>query len=157
VTLVYHEEGVKILERRFGKAVTTARLKMVEFPEGARLIPNPVNQIPGFSINNGHFLPGFPRMVEPMAAWILDTYYEMGEKKITRTLILEGARESKIIPLMNEFNAGHHRISLSSLPKFVGKGTEVHLGLTGCPQDVEAGITDIMQILEAQGMKWKEK
>ena len=32
---------------------------MVEFPEGAELVPNPVNRVPGFSLREGYFLPGF--------------------------------------------------------------------------------------------------
>ena len=74
--LALHPEGVAILRNRFDFPLTPARLRMVEFPEGAELIPNPVNQIPGFGILNGHFLPGFPNMAEPMAAWVLDTLYE---------------------------------------------------------------------------------
>lgn len=157
VTLAYHEEGVKILERRFGKEATPARLKMVEFPESARLIPNPVNQVPGFSINNAYFLPGFPSMAEPMTAWVLDTYYERGEKTVTRTLILAGTRESEVIPMMNEFIPQHSKISLSSLPKFIEHGTEIHLGLTGDPRDVEEGIADLIKAVEAQGIKWEER
>jgi len=157
VPLAYHEEGVKILERRFGKKSTPARLKLVEFPEKARLIPNPVNQVPGFSINNAHFLPGFPSMAEPMMAWVLDAYYEKGETTVTRTLILAGARESEVVPLMNSFIPQYPTISLSSLPKFVEHGTEVHLGLTGNPSDVEQGIADLIKAVEKKGMIWKEK
>ncbi len=157
VTLAYHEEGVKIMESRFEKKATPTRLKLVEFPEGARLIPNPVNRVPGFSINDAYFLPGFPSMAEPMAAWVLDTYYERGEKIITRTLLLAGVRESDVIPLMHEFNLCHSKISLSSLPKFVEDGTEIHLGLTGNPKDVEAGMAHIIQSIELQGMQWEEK
>lgn len=157
VTLAYHEKGLKIMERRFGKETTPERLKLIEFPEGAQLIPNPVNQVPGFSISNGYFLPGFPSMAEPMMAWILDTYYERGKKTITRTLILAGTNESQVIPLMHEFNPRHPGISLSSLPKFVEYGTEICLGLTGNPRDVEEGITDIIKSIESQGMKWEEK
>jgi len=35
------------------------RLKMGEFPAGASIIPNPFNRIPGFSIRNHWFVPGF--------------------------------------------------------------------------------------------------
>ena len=64
---------------------------------------------------------------------------------------------SEVIPMMNEFISHHPGISLSSLPKFVEKGTEIHLGLTGNPQAVEAGMADIIQSIELQGMTWKEK
>jgi molybdopterin-biosynthesis enzyme MoeA-like protein len=51
------------------------RLKMGEFPRGARIIPNPFNRIPGFAIDHHYFLPGFPVMAWPMIEWVLDTHY----------------------------------------------------------------------------------
>jgi molybdopterin-biosynthesis enzyme MoeA-like protein len=154
--LEFHEEGVDILKKRFGKRATPPRLKMVEFPKGARLIPNPVNQVPGFSIANGHFLPGFPSMAEPMTAWVLDTYYERGNDRFMRTLVLEGAREADLVPIMEEFIEEHPAVTFSSLPKFVEGGTEVHLGLSGSLQDVESGIRDLIEKLEAMGLQWEE-
>ncbi|HNU11270.1 MAG TPA: competence/damage-inducible protein A, partial [Rubrivivax sp.] len=38
------------------------RLQMGVFPQGATLIPNPYNKIPGFSVGDVHFIPGFPVM-----------------------------------------------------------------------------------------------
>ena len=130
---------------------------MVEFPRGARLIPNPVNQVPGFSINNGHFLPGFPNMAEPMTAWVLDNYYRKGEERTGRTLILPGAKEADLVPLMEEFIEAHPRLSFSSLPKFIGKGTEVHLGIQGGPEDVERGYRDLAARLRVMGQDWIER
>ncbi len=57
------------------KGVTPQRLMMGEFPEGAAIIPNPYNRIPGFSVGHHHFLPGFPEMAWPMMAWVLDHRY----------------------------------------------------------------------------------
>ena len=51
------------------------RLKMGEFPAGASIIPNAFNRIPGFSIRNHWFVPGFPVMAWPMIEWALDTFY----------------------------------------------------------------------------------
>ncbi|MFH1489085.1 MAG: molybdopterin-binding protein, partial [Pseudomonadota bacterium] len=157
VPLEFHEEGLKILKRRIGWEVTEARMRLVEFPKGARLVPNPVNQIPGFSIANGHFLPGFPSMAEPMTEWVLETYYERGEVRVRRTLVLPGAREADLVPLMEAFIALHPDLSFSSLPKFVKGGTEVDLGINGPPKDVEAGFRDLTAELEKMGQKWEEK
>ena len=38
-----------------------AAAAMGEFPEGPEIIPNPVNRIPGFSLGEHHFVPGFRR------------------------------------------------------------------------------------------------
>ena len=156
LTLAYHPEGVTIMEGRFGTEVTPHRLRLVEFPAGATLIPNPVNQVPGFSIGTGHFLPGFPSMAEPMMAWVLDTRYKEGTEIITGTLVLPGVRESDIIPLMDAFNRRHLPIRLSSLPRFVEGGTEIRLGLTGSPEDVQTGLADIIQSIESAGMPWRK-
>ncbi len=48
---------------------------MGEFPVGASIIPNPYNQIPGFSLDEHWFVPGFPVMAWPMLEWVLDTHY----------------------------------------------------------------------------------
>ncbi|MFH1489012.1 MAG: molybdopterin-binding protein [Pseudomonadota bacterium] len=157
VPLEFHEEGLKILKSRIGWEVTEARMRLVEFPKGSRLVPNPVNQIPGFSIANGHFLPGFPSMAEPMTEWVLETYYERGEIRISRTLVLPGAREADLVPLMEAFIASHPDLSFSSLPKFVKGGTEVDLGIKGAPKNVEAGFRDLTAELEKTGQKWEEK
>jgi molybdopterin-biosynthesis enzyme MoeA-like protein len=55
------------------------RLNMGVFPEGADIVPNPYNKIPGFSCaqpggGTVFFLPGFPVMAWPMMAWALDTH-----------------------------------------------------------------------------------
>lgn len=157
VPLEYHEDGVKILKKRFGKEATTSRLKMVEFPKGAKLVPNPVNQIPGFSIGGGHFLPGFPSMAEPMTVWVLDTYYGIGEAKTTRTLLLPGAREADLVPMMESFIKTHPSINLFSLPKFVEDGTEVLIGLSGTKRHVDKGIEDLVETVETMGQRWEEK
>ena len=46
---------------------------MAEFPEGADVVPNPVNRIAGFSVGTHYFLPGFPEMAWAMMEWALDT------------------------------------------------------------------------------------
>ncbi|HNF88502.1 MAG TPA: competence/damage-inducible protein A, partial [Thiobacillaceae bacterium] len=54
-----------------GQPLTSERLRMGELPEGAALIPNPYNRIPGFSLGRHHFVPGFPVMAWPMIEWVL--------------------------------------------------------------------------------------
>ena len=43
------------------------RLKMGEYPSGSRIIPNPVNRIPGFSYGTHYFVPGFPQMAKAIS------------------------------------------------------------------------------------------
>jgi molybdopterin-biosynthesis enzyme MoeA-like protein len=51
------------------------RLQMGWFPEGAQIIPNPYNKIPGFQVGSVYFVPGFPVMAWPMMEWVLDQHY----------------------------------------------------------------------------------
>ncbi|MDZ7748147.1 MAG: molybdopterin-binding protein [Halofilum sp. (in: g-proteobacteria)] len=48
--LARHPEGEAILVERFGDEATDSRLRMVDFPAGATLVPNPVNRVPGFQL-----------------------------------------------------------------------------------------------------------
>ncbi len=157
LSLEYHEEGVKILKDRFGKRAKGAVLQMVEFPEGSILIPNSFNQVPGFSIGKGYFLPGFPTMAGRMIAWILDTYYELGEKRISKTLILPGAREADLVEIMETFIKDHPLLKFSSLPRFVSKGTEVRLGIVGNEDGVEKGFEHLKAMLDLKGYQWQEE
>ena len=75
VPLYRHPEAVAEIEARFGAEAYPRRILMADLPQGSRIIPNPFNRIPGFSLNHHHFLPGFPQMAWPMMDWVLDTLY----------------------------------------------------------------------------------
>ena len=75
VGLELHPDAEAAIRSRTDMVVTPQRLKMGEFPRGSRIIPNSYNRIPGFSVGNHHFVPGFPVMAWPMAEWVLDTWY----------------------------------------------------------------------------------
>jgi molybdopterin-biosynthesis enzyme MoeA-like protein len=154
--LEHHPEGVRLLEKRLGTNLNEARLNLVLFPKGVPLIPNPVNQIPGFSLGDGHFLPGFPSMAEPMTAWVLDTYYEPGEVTMHRAFVVP-AREADLTPLMEEFVRTHPSLTFSSLPRYVPGGTEVKLGISGKPEDVEKGGGHLLEMLRTRGFEWRDE
>lgn len=85
------------------------RLNMGMFPEGAALIPNPYNKIPGFSVGSVHFLPGFPVMAWPMIEWLLDTQYSSLHGQAVqreRSVIVYGAMEAALTPLMEDGRQG---------------------------------------------------
>jgi len=151
--LELHPEGEALLKSRFGDRATPERLRMVEFPQGADLIPNPVNQVPGFQLESGYFVPGFPEMAAPMMAWVLDSYYQRGAERVQRALVLPGAKEADMVGIMESFIATHPTLSFSSLPRFTETGTEVRLGLAGSPRDVEAGLRDLSAALDAAGVE----
>lgn len=156
VALAYHPQGVEMLKARFGADATPARLLMVHFPEGADLIPNPVNRVPGFTIRNGHFLPGFPSMAQPMMRWVLDRLYDAAPPRAVAALVLPDAREADLVLLMERFIAAHPDIGFSSLPAFTASGTSVHLGLKGLPAAVADALGALKAALDQAGVVWHE-
>ena len=58
VPLVRHPEALAEIEAQFGDAAYPHRVLMAEFPQGATIIPNPVNRVASFSVRDHHFFPG---------------------------------------------------------------------------------------------------
>ena len=104
VPLVQHPDAVAALEAQFGAAAYPHRVLMAEFPAGASIIPNPVNRVASFSVRDHHFFPGFPQMAWPMLDWVLATRYAelTAPASGERAIIVHGAGESQLLPLMNE-------------------------------------------------------
>lgn len=154
--LEFHPEGMRIITEQFGARLNDARRRLVEFPQGATLIPNPVNRVPGFTIHNGHFVPGFPEMAHPMMDHVLDTANCCGKRKIRQTILLPGAREGDIEDLMEDFVERFPEISFSSLPHLLtGGGREVVLGLYGKPELVESATAYWKDILKSRNILFK--
>ena len=95
------------------------RFEMGRFPAGAEIIPNPYNKIPGFSVGSVYFVPGFPVMAHPMMAWVLDERHADLHRAVhlqEKSLIVQGAREASLTPLMQEVEAQFPGIKVFSLP-----------------------------------------
>jgi len=141
VPLKIHPDAEREIRARFGGEVTPQRLQMGEFPAGSVIIPNPVNRIPGFSMRDHHFVPGFPQMAWPMVEWVLDTKYRdrfnAQEWKEQSILVFE-AGESQLIPAMQAVEAAFKGIKVFSLPSMGQDGSRIHveLGVRGNPSDV---------------------
>ncbi len=139
------------------------RLNMGVFPEGAQIIPNPYNKIPGFSCapagpdapsTSVHFLPGFPVMAWPMAEWVLDTHYAAHFRAVAqseKSLILFGAMEATLTPLMERLEARHPQIKVFSLPSVDHPqwGRHIELGVKGPPAAVDLAYADLLEGLQA--------
>ncbi len=141
--LEYQPEGVKILEQEFADRLYPHRINMVNFPAGSELIPNPVNRVPGFSINQHHFVPGFPSMAHPMIEWVLDTLYTGGIADAEQRRIIENTAESDLIPIMEKLLAGYPNLKLSCLPSAKPGVREIDLGLRATAVVVEAAGAEL--------------
>ena len=122
------------------------RLNMGVFPVGARLIPNPYNKIPGFSCDGAgggtvHFVPGFPVMAWPMVEWVLGEHYagwfDQGGR-IEKSVVIFGAMEATLTPLMEAIERAHPRVKVFSLPSVDHPvhGRHIELGVKGEPAAV---------------------
>jgi molybdopterin-biosynthesis enzyme MoeA-like protein len=112
------------------------RLNMGVFPVGAQIIPNPYNKIAGFTCGSVHFVPGFPVMAWPMIEWVLDTHYRhlfQSTAWIEKSIIVYGAMEATLTPLMEAIERDHSGIKVFSLPSVDHPqyGRHIELGVKG--------------------------
>lgn len=137
------------------------RFQMGMFPEGAAVIPNPYNKIPGFSHPGAgqgavHFVPGFPVMAWPMVEWVLDTHcrswFQQGAWR-EQSIIVFGAMESLLTPLMEVLEA-QHPVKVFSLPSVDHPeyGRHIELGVKGHPEAVPAAFSALVAGLKTLGM-----
>jgi molybdopterin-biosynthesis enzyme MoeA-like protein len=164
VPIQRHAEGLALLRERFGDAeLTENRQRMVDFPAGATLIPNPYNKIPGFSVGQHHFLPGFPEMAWPMQVWVLDTLYPHlfhAQPSSEEAIIIEAAGESDLIPLMEQLVLDFPNTRLSSLPRFdpgAKGGRLIELSLRGNPIEVANGMARARAAVNQMGYPFRNR
>ncbi|MBL1293873.1 MAG: competence/damage-inducible protein A [Thiotrichales bacterium] len=157
--LIPHAEGLNILRQQFKSSeITLARQRMIEFPTGARLIPNPINQVPGFSIDCIHCVPGFPKMATPMIKWVLENEYAHLENKpqLEHAVRISGARESDLIPLMEFILEQCPEVKVFSLPRLKKKECWVDLGVKGGNyESVDYAFQLLVKGLEEIDLHWQ--
>jgi molybdopterin-biosynthesis enzyme MoeA-like protein len=124
------------------------RLNMGVFPVGAEIIPNPYNKIPGFSVGDVHFVPGFPVMAHPMIEWVLDQRYRHlhgHQVQEERSVIVYGAMEAALTPMMEDIEARFEGVRVFSLPSVDHPvhGRHIELGVKGRG----AGVLDAYRFL----------
>jgi molybdopterin-biosynthesis enzyme MoeA-like protein len=134
------------------------RLNMGVFPKGAAIIPNPYNKIPGFTVGDVHFVPGFPVMAWPMIEWVLDTKYAhlFNQKPyIEKSVIVFGSMEATLTPLMEQVERDHPQVKVFSLPSVDHPqyGRHIDLGVKGDPVAVEAAYPQLVAGLASLGVK----
>ena len=147
---VAKEQGVPYEPDR---ADNVHRLNMGMFPQGADIIPNPYNKIPGFSCQGAqgvvHFVPGFPVMAWPMIEWVLDTHYPhlfQQSAWIEQSVIVMGAMEATLTPLMERIEQQHDGVKVFSLPSVDHPqyGRHIELGVKGQPEKVAQAYPDLL-------------
>ncbi|MBL0086495.1 MAG: competence/damage-inducible protein A [Ideonella sp.] len=135
------------------------RLNMGMFPEGASIIPNPYNKIPGFSVGDVHFVPGFPVMAHPMIEGLLDGRYAPlhgSQRQRERAAIVQGAMEATLTPLMEALEARYPGIKVFSLPSVDHPtlGRHIELGVKGGTDAVDLAFADLCTGLDQLGAQF---
>jgi len=136
------------------------RLNMGRFPQGASIIPNPYNKIPGFTCQGKagtvHFVPGFPVMAWPMLDWVLDQFYagfaRIGQR-MEKSVIVMGSMEATLTPLMEAVEAEFTGIKVFSLPSVDHPeyGRHIELGVKGPVGQVELAFVSLLKGLSHFG------
>jgi len=162
VGLELHPDAEAAIRSRTDMVITPQRLRMGEFPHGSRIIPNPYNRIPGFSVGDHHFVPGFPVMAWPMVEWVLDQRYSHLfhlAPEAEASIIVYDLPESTITPLMLEVEGRYRRLKSFSLPSMGEEGVRRHieLGVRGAPEEVPPAIRQMKEGVEMLGGRWVEK
>lgn len=156
--LVRHSEATRLIEEQFADGAYPKRILMADLPENASLIPNPVNQVPGFSVGDCHFVPGFPQMAKPMMEWVLDSYYESmrpSEPNIEKSAWVFDQPESELIDLMNQILVKYPEVKLASLPKADERHSRIDLAIKGKSKDVETAFAFLLASLDRESIKYK--
>ena len=197
VPLVLHHEAKALIEQRMrdmaaeqgvpyepGRPDNLHRLNMGVFPEGAHIIPNPYNKIPGFYVLSGagpsqaanapsggsdphavgerggiYFMPGFPVMAWPMIEWVLDHRYPHLHRRAAwqeRSVIVFGAMEATLTPVMERVEAAHPGVKVFSLPSVDHPeyGRHIDLGVKGAPERVAGAYADLRAWLAPFGLRY---
>ena len=164
--LVLHPEAKRLIQERMADTAREKglpydpdrpdnlhRLNMGMFPEGARILPNPYNKIPGFALATPaggamYFAPGFPVMAWPMMAWALDKEWShcfQRGARLEKSVIVFGAMEATLTPVMEQVEAAHPGVKVFSLPSVDHPqyGAHIDLGVKGAPAAAEAAYADL--------------
>ena len=161
VPLELHPDAEREIRGRFpGVEATPERLQMGEFPQGAAIIPNPVNRIPGFTLREHHFVPGFPQMAWPMVEWVLETRYRSrfdSQKWGEASMLVFQAGESQLIPAMQAVEREFRGVKVFSLPSMGPDGARIHveLGVRGDPAQVQAAMDTLRREVGSAGFPYK--
>ncbi|HWS04258.1 MAG TPA: molybdopterin-binding protein [Burkholderiaceae bacterium] len=101
-----------------------------------------------------HFVPGFPVMAWPMIEWVLDTHYRhrfASGAWTERSVIVFGAMEATLTPLMEAIERAHPRLKVFSLPSVdhPEHGRHIELGIKGDPLAVAQAWPELLGGLSA--------
>lgn len=118
-----NQNAKELIIKQFGQQAYPHRINMAKLPINAKLLPNPVNSVPGFYLEDRFFFtPGFPSMAHPMVKYALDKLYPSNKQKYRETICVE-ASENDLMDIMQRIPNGVEFSSLPSIKNGVYKDT----------------------------------
>ena len=124
--LPVHQEAKKIIEEKLGTDAYPHPIRMAELPKGSKLLDNPVNKMPAFSLDERFFfMPGFPEMSHPMVEEILKKLLPE-RKAYYRHTLTALCKENELIEVMEKMPKD---VEFSSLPKLYSDGWRVSISV----------------------------
>ncbi len=121
-----NKEALNMILEQFKESAYPHRVKMANLPINSKLLKNPINNVPGFFIDERFFFtPGFPQMAHPMVIEALDRFYPKNRKKHFCNFIADTS-ENYLIDIMKQLPKD---LEFSSLPKIEGdkKTAEIYI------------------------------
>ncbi len=152
--LVMHEEAKRRIIAQFGEAAYPHRINMAMLPKGAKLLDNPVNNVPGFYLEERFFFtPGFPQMAHPMVQQALDMFFPK-KGKLHRYTICVQASENDLLDIMQRLPDS---IEFSSLPKIAnGRYTDVISIASYDEQEAKKWMEFFIQEVRKRGFRYQK-
>ena len=150
--LITHQEAKNRILKQFGDDAYPHRINMAELPKNADLLDNPINNVPGFSLENRFFfVPGFPQMAHPMIKELLPKILPK-IKPIYRKTFTALVSENDLIEMMHKLPK---EIELSSLPAICGNRRIAVISL--CSKDntlVELWYEKFIEFMRDKKIAW---
>jgi molybdopterin-biosynthesis enzyme MoeA-like protein len=105
-----------------------------------------------------YFVPGFPVMAWPMIEWVLEEKYRHLFQRgayMEKSVIVFGAMEATLTPLMEQVEREHPQVKVFSLPSIDHPqyGRHIDLGVKGDPGAVDPAFDLLRRGLETIGAK----
>ena len=151
VELYEHPEILDLMTSRWGAELNPARRRMARVPVGGSLVKNPVQGPPGFCIGNVFVLAGVPQIMRGMLEDV-GPRLRAGQVVISRTVRVEGLRESIIAAPLEAVAHRHPDLSLGSYPYFGQDGYGANLVIRGRdPAQVAAAVDDLAAAMDGLG------
>lgn len=111
--LIAHDKFHADILERFGDQAFPNRVHMAQLPKKAELLPNVINNMSGFYLEDRYFfMPGFPEMSHPMVDHILKIFYPQAPITYRKTLIAQTS-ENTLVHIMEKIDPD---VDFSSLP-----------------------------------------